>query len=128
MSTPFDHSPDRRGCLSLKLDEAAARFGREDVIPLWIADMDFAAPPCVQRAIEARARHPIYGYSYFPESLFQAFMGWAQRRHGWVIDRGTLQMATGVRPSLAPAVEAISAPGEALVIQPPVYQGFREII
>ena len=99
-------------------------FGKADVIPAWVADMDFAAPPAVTRALTERAQHPIYGYTVFPESLYDALIGWLQRRHGWRVQRDWIVMCPGVVPSINAAVMAFTQPGEAVIVQPPVYFPF----
>ena len=76
----FDREIDRTGTHSVKYDSRLAVFGRTDVIPAWVADMDFAAPPAVTQALTERAQHPIYGYTLFPDSLYEALIGWLQRR------------------------------------------------
>lgn len=99
-------------------------FGKADVIPAWVADMDFAAPPAVTRALTERAQHPIYGYTVFPDSLYEALIDWLRRRHGWTIQRDWIVMCPGVVPSINAAVMALTQPGEAIIVQPPVYFPF----
>lgn len=120
----FDQPVNRDHSNSLKYDGRQAMFGSADVIPLWVADMDFAAPPAVTKALLQRANHPIYGYSSFPESVYQALIDWLQRRHGWRIERDWLLLCPGVVPSLNAAVMAFSNPGDAVIVQPPVYFPF----
>ncbi|MDX1757846.1 MAG: PatB family C-S lyase [Marinobacter sp.] len=122
--TDFDQRIPREQTGAVKFDARQAVFGRQDVIPLWVADMDFAAPEAVTEALVARARHPVYGYSLFADSLYQAMIGWFRDRHGWTIEREWILMAPGVVPSLHAAAMAFSEPGEAVVIQPPVYPPF----
>ncbi len=99
-------------------------FGRADVIPAWVADMDFPAPPAVTEALMERARHPIYGYTLYPDGLFEAIIEWMQRRHAWTVEREWIVMCPGVVPALNAAVIALTKPGESAVIQPPVYFPF----
>lgn len=120
----FDQPVHRENTCSVKFDARKAVFGKEDVIPLWVADMDFPAPEAVTRALEERARHPVYGYTLFPESLYQAVIEWFEHRHGWTIERDWLLMAPGVVPSLHAAALAFAAEGEGVIIQPPVYPPF----
>ncbi|MFN2362246.1 MAG: MalY/PatB family protein [Marinobacter sp.] len=124
MPDPFDQPFARDNTCSVKFDARKAVFGREDVIPLWVADMDFAAPRAVTEALEQRARHPVYGYTLFPESLYQSIIDWFRDRHGWVIERDWLMMAPGVVPSLHAAALAFAGEGEGVIIQPPVYPPF----
>lgn len=120
----FDHEINREGSNSVKYDGRQSMFGRNDVIPVWVADMDFAAPPAVTRALAQRAAHPIYGYTLFPDSLYDALIDWMQRRHGWAIQRDWIVMCPGVVPSINAAVMAFTQPGESVIIQPPVYFPF----
>ncbi|WP_372971369.1 MalY/PatB family protein [Marinobacter sp.] len=120
----FDRPIPRENTCSVKFDARKAVFGCEDVIPLWVADMDFAAPEAVTRALEQRARHPVYGYTLFPESLYSSITDWFQSRHGWAIEREWMLMAPGVVPSLHAAALAFAGEGEGVIIQPPVYPPF----
>jgi cystathionine beta-lyase len=120
----FDHEINRESSNSVKYDGRQAMFGKNDVTPMWVADMDFAAPPAVTQALIQRAAHPIYGYTLFPDSLYDALIDWMQRRHGWRIQRDWIVMCPGVVPSLNAAVIAFTQPGESIIIQPPVYFPF----
>jgi len=120
----FDKPVTREQTCSVKFDARRAVFGTEDVIPLWVADMDFPAPEAVTRALEARARHPVYGYTLFPESLYQSMIDWFRERHGWTIERDWILMAPGVVPSLHAACLAFAEAGEGVIIQSPVYPPF----
>jgi cystathionine beta-lyase len=120
----FDQLVNRDHSNSLKYDGRQAMFGRDDVIPLWVADMDFASPPAVTDALLQRAHHPIYGYSSFPESTYQALIDWLERRHGWRIERDWLMLCPGVVPSLNAAVMAFTMPEDTVIVQPPVYFPF----
>ena len=124
MSFDFDHPIDRSGTHATKLDGRAQKFGTTDVMPLWIADMDFAAPPCVVEALQERARHPIYGYTQYPASLFDTLIGWCARRHRWALTREAIVPVNGVLASLSAALQAVTVPGDAVIVQPPVYGGF----
>lgn len=124
MTFDFDQPIDRTGTHAVKTD---ARFARGHVTPLWVADMDFAAPPCVGAAIAARAAHPIYGYTVVPQSLHEAVIDWHARRHDWPIEREWIVFVPGTLPAIALAIEALSAPGEGVVVQPPVYGPFAAI-
>lgn len=124
MATDFDQIIDRAGSASLKYDARKAYFGTEDVVPLWVADMDFATAPVVSNALKQRAAHPLYGYTLFPDSLFTAMQDWFQQRHDWVIDRKSILMCPGVVPSMHAAIEALSKPGDKIIVQPPIYPPF----
>jgi cystathionine beta-lyase len=124
LSTGFDREIPRGGTASVKHDGRAAYFGTPDVLPLWVADMDFAAPEAVTRALAERAAHPVYGYSFYPDSLYDALMDWLKKRHGWTAQRDWIVMAPGVVPSLFAAVMACTRQGEGVIVQPPVYAPF----
>ena len=120
----FGSEINRSGTASLKYDGRRNMFGTGDVIPLWVADMDFAAPPAVTQALTQRAAHPVYGYTLFPDSLYQSLIDWLWRRHGWEIRREWIMMCPGVVPSLHAAVMAFAEPDEKVIVQPPVYFPF----
>lgn len=120
----FDRSLSRAGTDSVKWDGRRGYFGTEDVLPLWVADMDFAAPEAVPRALAQRAAHPVYGYTLFPDSAFEALMAWLRARHGWSIERDWILLVPGVVPSLHAAVLAFAEAGEGVIVQPPVYFPF----
>jgi cystathionine beta-lyase len=124
VTTLFDLPVSREQTHAVKFDARKKVFGREDVIPVWVADLDFPAPEAITRALAERAAHPVYGYTLFPESLYQATVDWFQARHGWAIERDWLLMAPGVVPSLHAACMAYAEPGEGVIIQPPVYPPF----
>ena len=128
MATDFDLVIDRTGSASVKLDACKAVFGTEDVIPLWVADMDFAAPKAVSDALTQRAQHPIYGYSLYPETMFTAMQEWFLRRHDWAIKRETIVMCPGVVPSMHAAIMALSEIGDKVIVQPPVYPPFYSAV
>jgi cysteine-S-conjugate beta-lyase len=124
----FDTPINREGTAALKWDGRLGQFGDTGVLPLWVADMDLPAPEAVTRALCARAAHPVYGYTVFPESLFTALADWMRDRHGWVIERDWVIMAPGVVPSLAATVLALTQPGDGVIIQPPVYAPFYSVV
>ncbi|MDP1596195.1 MAG: pyridoxal phosphate-dependent aminotransferase [Methylotenera sp.] len=126
MNTPFDFDRviTREATASLKYDARQDVFGCADLIPLWVADMDFATPPAVTRALTERAAHPIYGYTTYPDSLYDALISWLKRHHDWEIEREWIVMCPGVVPSLHAAVMAIAKPSESVIVQPPVYFPF----
>lgn len=120
----FDQEINRDGTSSTKYDGRYSMFGRGDVIPAWVADMDFAAPPAVTQALMQRAAHPIYGYTMFPESLYEALITWIKQRHQWDIQRDWIVMCPGVVPSINAAIVALTQPGDGVIVQPPVYFPF----
>lgn len=124
MGSEFDRVIPRSGTASLKYDGRKNFFGTDDVLPLWVADMDFAVPAVVQDALAARAAHAIYGYTVYPESLYAAQMDWLHKRHGWKVEREWIVMCPGVVPSLYAAIMALSQPDDQVIVQPPVYSPF----
>jgi cystathionine beta-lyase len=124
MRYDFDTVLDRRQTHSLKWDRCLVDFGLDDVIPMWVADMDFAAPPDVVDAIRRRAAHGAYGYASVPESFWAAAVAWLQERHAWTVERQWLGRAPGVVPALNLCVNAFTEPGDGVLVQTPVYYPF----
>lgn len=124
MPYDFDALIPRSGTNCVKYDLRQAYFGREDVIPMWVADMDFPVPPFVSDAVRKRADHPIYGYSIIPESYYQAVMAWQSRRYGWEIKKDWTLFSPGVVTGLNVIVQALTDPGDKIIVQPPVYFPF----
>ena len=124
----FDAVPDRRGTASLKWDSAVKRGRPEDVLPLWVADMDHATAPAVTSALLWRTRHGIFGYSEPDEAYRTALTGWFSRRYGWQVEAEWNTVTPGVVPALALAVRALTAPGETVLIEEPVYYPFRQVV
>lgn len=124
MSVNFDKIIARGDTASVKYDGRAAYFGTDDVLPLWVADMDFAAPEAVTKALIQRAENPVYGYTFYPESLYEALSAWLHKRHSWAVPREWIMMAPGVVTSLFATVSAFAEVGEGVIVQPPVYFPF----
>ncbi len=122
--TIFDEIIDRLGTNSVKWDARERIFGSGDVLPLWVADMDLPCPPEVVQAIEARAKHPIYGYPGDNGALFEAAKGWVNRRFGAEVDTDWMVAIPGVVPGIQVAINAFTKPGDKVIIQPPVYPPF----
>ena len=95
-----------------------------DIIPLWVADMDFAVAPAIQKAIMQRAQHPVFGYTYVQEDYYAAVISWFQRRHQWHIKREWMLYTTGVVPAMSVAIKALTMPGERVLILSPDYNCF----
>lgn len=128
MKYNFDEVISREGTNCEKFDARTQIFGRADVIPMWVADMDFAAPPAVVEAIRKRAEHPILGYSYRSDNYWQSIIGWVDRHSGWKIQREWLDFTPGVVSGIVYALRAFTEPGDRIVIQPPVYHPFARQI
>ncbi|MCZ6854203.1 MAG: PatB family C-S lyase [Gammaproteobacteria bacterium] len=119
----FDQEIDRRGTFASKWE----KYRGTDILPFWVADMDFAAPPFILRAVEARLRHGILGYTETPDDLVTAFQNWLQRRHGWTVPAQWLVWLPGVVPGLNLAAKAVAATGGSILIPTPVYHPFLRV-
>ena len=124
----FDAIISRKGTDCLKYDFARRRGMPEDVLPLWVADMDFKTSSYVEDALIERVKHGIFGYSEVQEEYFHAVAGWMSRRHGWKVKQGWLIKTPGVVFALAMAVKAFTEAGDCVLIQQPVYYPFSEVI
>jgi cystathionine beta-lyase len=124
----FNAITDRRNTNCLKWDFAVERGRPSDVLPLWVADMDFPAPPAVQEALHKAVSHGIFGYSDTKEDYFQAVSQWFQGHFGWKTQPEWLVKTPGVVYALAMAVQAFTQPGQSVLIQPPVYYPFFSVI
>ena len=121
MSTfDFDTVINRRGTNSYRWDIVK----EEDVIPLWVADMDFKAAPAILEALKKRVEHGVFGYTLVPDSYYEAIINWFARRHNWQIDRSWIIYTTGVVPAVSCAIKALTLPGEKVLIQTPDYNCF----
>jgi len=125
MSFDFDRFVDRKNTGCVKWDYHEGRGEVEGVIPMSIADMDFMTPPFVIEAMQARVSHGVFGYTVVPDSYYEALAGWLRERSGWEVKRRWVRFTPGVIPALNFAVQAFTSPGDAVVIQPPVYHPFR---
>lgn len=124
----FDKITERRGTNCLKYDFAVKRGKPADVLPLWVADMDFPTSSYVQDALIRQAEHGIFGYSEGTESYFDAVQGWMKRHHDWQVKEDWLVKTPGIVMALALAVKAYTEPGDGVLIQLPVYYPFSEVI
>ncbi len=120
----FDRIISREGTYSEKYDARVEKFGRKEVLPLWVADMDLPVPEPIQEALIARLRHPIYGYTRYHEGYFEAIRGWMRRQHGWEVVREWIVPVHAIVTALNLAVEALTRKGEGVLIQPPIYPPF----
>ncbi len=124
----FDKIIDRTGTHSVKWDYREKIFGNNDIIPLWVADMDFESPPAVKKALKARAEHGTFGYTIESRQYYEGIIHWLANRHGWEIERNWLHYLPGVIPGLNWAVQTFTNPGDKVIIQPPVYKPFFQAI
>ena len=127
MQYNFDQVIDRENNRSSKYDERMKKFGRADVIPLWVADMDFQTAQPIIDALKARAEEGIWGYTSRPDSYFEAIRGWQLRRNGWDINKEMMSWSLGVVPALSAIVKLFSEPGDKVMIQTPVYSEFYDV-
>lgn len=127
MKYNFDEVIDRSGNRAGKYDERMKKFGTMDVIPLWVADMDFKTARPIIDACVKKAEEGIWGYTSRPDSYFEAVKGWQERRHGWIIDQGKMSWSLGVVPALSAIVKLFSDEGDSVLIQAPVYSEFYDV-
>lgn len=120
MKYDFDEIIERRGTGSVKWDESPSA----DVIPMWVADMDFKAAPAILEAIRRRAEHGVFGYALVEDDYYEAIISWFQRRHQWTIRREEILYTTGVIPAMSCAIKALTMPGEKVLILSPDYNCF----
>lgn len=120
----FDHAPSRLGTSTTKWDRYRSRYGLDDVIPLWVADMDFACMDEVREAIIRRAQHPIYGYTDVDTDLADAVIDWERRQHGNTVERDDIVWNTGVIYALYSLIEWLLEPDERVLVQMPAYPPF----
>ena len=124
----FDEIIDRKGTGSLKFDAALSRGKPQDILPMWVADMDFRCPPAVTKALHDMAEHAIYGYTEPRDGYFEAIHDWFARRHHWQVSQDWLVMTPGVVFALCAAIRATTREGDAVLIQPPVYYPFASSV
>ncbi len=127
MKYDFDSVICRRDTGAMKYDALTELYGDSSLIPLWIADMEFAACPDIVSALINRFSHPVYGYASTPESYWESICSWLERRHGYRPDRNALAFVPGVVRGIAYAMNFFSRPGARVVIQEPVYHPFRAV-
>lgn len=126
----FDDIIDRSDTASMKWEPSILSnlFGKDDLLPLWVADMDFKCPTPVKKAMEKRLEHQIYGYSLIDPAYLPALVSWYNRRHQWDIDEKWVLTTPGVVPALNYIVQRFTQPGDHIIIQPPVYYPFARAI
>ena len=124
MNYNFDKIVSREATDCEKFDARDEVFGRADVIPMWVADMDFAVPEAVTEAIIRRAGHPIYGYTFRSDGYFRSVIDWVGRHSGWKVEKEWIDFAPGVVAGIVFALRAFTQEGDRVVIQPPVYHPF----
>ncbi|MGM9742000.1 MAG: MalY/PatB family protein [Candidatus Cryptobacteroides sp.] len=121
----FDKIVDRRGTGALKLDVLKERYGRADLTPLWVADMDFETPSFITDALKQRLEHSLFGYTVEPEDYRPAIIDWIREHHGWEVRPEWLSYIPGIVKGIGMVVNVFVKPDEKVIIQPPVYHPFR---
>lgn len=124
----FDGIIDRCHTGAMKTDALCEMFGRDDIRPMWIADMDFPVHPAICEALQQRVKHPVYGYAAVPEAYWNSIIRWLDRRHGWKVTRQELTFTPGVVRGIGYIINYFTRHDDKIVIQPPVYHPFRRLI
>lgn len=124
----FDTYIDRRGTDCIKWERQIRACGHEGLDPYWIADSDWAAPPCVTKALQERAAHPVYGYTYPGAAYMEAVCGWFRTQHGWAVQPQWVLPGTGVMTAMALTVGELTGPGDRVAALTPVYDSFFTLV
>lgn len=124
----FDCVVDRHDTCATKFEEMDEKFGRHDLLPFWIADMDFEACPAIIEALRTRLNHAVLGYTIPPEQFWASICSWLRRRHAWNVGTDEITFLPGLKKGLGLTINFFTRPGDAIVIQPPVYHSFRSVI
>lgn len=127
MKYDFNRILDRENSGSIKWDLREI-YDEKDIIPMWVADMDFRSPEGIVNALVERSEHGIFGYTHVGDSYKDAVAAWMKKRNGWPIDNDWITTTPGLIPALSIAIKAFSKPGDRIIIQPPVYHPFKKII
>lgn len=123
----FDEIVNRKGSGALKTDSLKERFGREDLIPLWVADMDFLSPPRITEAIIERTKHGVFGYTSCQQPYYASIISWLKRIHNWNVQREWIEFVPGIVKGIAFAIDCFSTDKDGVIIQPPIYPPFRDV-
>lgn len=124
----FDEIIDRRGTSAYKTDLLKSKFSTDDLIPLWVADMDFRTPDFVMQAVRKRCEHEILGYTIRNEDFYQSIIRWIKYKYSWTVDSRWLGFVPGIVPAMAVAVLAYTEPGDKVIVQSPVYPPFFSVV
>ena len=127
MKYDFDEIVPREHTDCFKFDNVKEIFGTEDVIPMWIADMDFKTPPFIVETIRKRLEHEVLGYTFTNSSWKPAIQNWVSRRYGWDVSSGEIGFVGGIVPAISFALQCFTAPGDKVLIQPPVYPPYHNV-
>lgn len=124
----FDKIINRKGTNSVKYDILKKFFGKEDILPMWVADMDFETPDFVMDALKERLEHPVLGYTIRGNEFFESIINWNLRRHQWEIEKKSIVFSPGIVPALSMLVMGLTNPDDKIIVQPPVYFPFFSAI
>lgn len=125
MNYNFDEVIDRSNSDCSKIENLKPLFGRKDIIPLWVADMDFKSPPAITQALMNRVEHGVFGYTVQSEAYFNSIINWLNRRYKWITRKEDINYVPGVVKGFSIAIEEFTEIGDNIIIQPPVYHPFR---
>ena len=128
MNYNFDEVIDRRGTCCEKVDGMVNVWGKSDLIPMWVADMDFATPPFILEAIRKRCEHPVLGYTFRSDDYYQSIIGWVKNRYGMSVEKEEINFVPGIVPGLGMAINCFTNPGDKIMIMPPVYHPFAWLV
>ena len=128
MSYNFDEIIPRNGTRSVKFGLRKEKFGRTDLLPMWVADMDFRTPGFITDAVKKRAAHEIYGYTYRPKEYYESIIHWIKNLHSWDIENEWIIFCPGVVPALNLSIMTYTNPGDKVIVQPPVYFPFFSVV
>ena len=124
MKYNFDEIIDRKNTNCVKYDFAEKYFGTNDLIPMWVADMDFKTPDFILDAIKQRLTHPVLAYSFFSDGFYQSIIDWLKNKHNWNVQKKWISFSPGVVPGFSFLIQALTKIGDKIIIQPPVYHPF----
>lgn len=123
----FDEVIERHGTSSVKHDQLKEVFGSEDLLPLWVADMDFRTPDFIVDALRKRCEHEVFGYTFASDEYFNSILAWLDYKYGWRVERDWISYIPGIVKGISFVVDCFSNEGDKVIIQPPVYHPFRLI-
>ena len=128
MSSRFDIIYNRRGSGCFKYDALKMLYGKDDLLSLWVADMDFTVSDQIQEALAARLNHPVFGYNLRLDDFYEAVINWQQRRFGWQVARSEIIAVPGIVPGIILSILSLTNPGDGVLIQTPVYRPFQDAV
>jgi len=128
LNTNFDQVVDRKGTNSVKWDLNDRIYGSNEILPMWVADMDFKAPEVVIEALKTQLDHGVFGYTSIPDSTKDAIISWVTNRHNWKLHNEWISYSSGVVTAMSSVVQALTQPGDKIVVQTPIYPPFFQLI